>query len=144
MSTHPSSLTSSATRLFDNVQDGGPSSNTHCLHPDPSLHCRCSAFAPPWGSRPHALLVRLTQCFHHFQSNAHEDIKLQQHTGPGTFSCSSPPIVDVPALDDKKALYIAWQPERASDKAKRVDNSKWWAHVMLFLCCVSPSNDDGH
>ncbi|KAG1878558.1 hypothetical protein C8R48DRAFT_768116 [Suillus tomentosus] len=130
--------------FFDNVQDGGPSSNTHRLHPDPSLHRRRSAFAPPWGSRPRALLVRLTQRFHRFQSNAHEDIELQQRTGPGTSSRSSPPVVDVPALDDKKALYIARRPQRASDKAKRVDNLKWWAHVVLFLCCASPSNDDGH
>ncbi|KAG1806090.1 uncharacterized protein BJ212DRAFT_1303752 [Suillus subaureus] len=43
----------------------------------------------------------------------------------------SPPVVEVPALDDKKALYTARRPERASDKAKRIKNPKWWARVYL-------------
>ncbi|KAG1893568.1 uncharacterized protein F5891DRAFT_1196195 [Suillus fuscotomentosus] len=68
----------------------------------------------------------------------------QRPRGPGTSFRPNTPVVDVPALDDKKALYVARPPKRASDKAKCVDNSKWWARVVLFLCCVSPSNDDGH
>ncbi|KAG1901918.1 WD40-repeat-containing domain protein [Suillus fuscotomentosus] len=127
--------------FFDNVQDSGPSSTTHA---DPSPHRLRSAFALSWRPRPRALLVRLTQRFHRSQSNADEHVELQQRTGPSTSSRSSPPVVEVPALDDKKALYVARPPERASDKAKRVDTSKWWARVVLFLCCVSPSNDGSH
>ncbi|KAG1854356.1 hypothetical protein C8R48DRAFT_763706 [Suillus tomentosus] len=131
--------------FFDNVQDGGPSSDTHRLHPDPSLHRRRSAFAPSWVLRPRELLARLPSLFHRSPPDTDEPNEPQQHPlGPGTSSRRSPPVVNVPALDDKKALYVARPPERASDKAKRVDNSKWWARVVLFLCCLSPSNDDGH
>ncbi|KAG1854319.1 hypothetical protein C8R48DRAFT_763687 [Suillus tomentosus] len=127
--------------FFDNVQASGPSSTTH---PDPSLHRLRNAFALSWGSRPRALLADLPSLFHRSQPNTDEHVELQQRIGPSTSSRRSPPVVDVPALDDKKALYVARRPERASDKAKRVDTSKWWARVVLFLCCVSPSNDDGH
>ncbi|KAG1854313.1 hypothetical protein C8R48DRAFT_675556 [Suillus tomentosus] len=108
--------------FFDNVQDSGPSSTTH---PDPSLHRLRNAFALSWGSRPRALLAGLPSLFHHSQPNTDEHVELQQRPlGPGTSSRRSPPIVDVPALDDKKALYVARPPERASNKAKRVDKSK--------------------
>ncbi|KAG1790805.1 uncharacterized protein HD556DRAFT_1310350 [Suillus plorans] len=75
------------------------------------------------------------------QPNADEHVELQQHTGPSTFSRPSPPVVKVPALDDKKALYVARQPEQASDKAKHIDNSKWWIRIVLFLCCISPGTN---
>ncbi|KAG1785379.1 WD40-repeat-containing domain protein [Suillus plorans] len=132
--------------FFDNVQDGSPSSTTRRrVHPDPFLHRLRNAFAPSWVSRPRALLPRLPSLFHRSPPNTDEPNEPQQHPrGPGTSSRRSPPVIDVPALDDKKALYVARRPERASDKAKRVDNSKWWARVVLFLCCASPSNDDGH
>ncbi|KAG1787027.1 WD40-repeat-containing domain protein [Suillus plorans] len=131
--------------FFDNVQDGGLSSNTRHLHPDPSSHRRRRAFPPSWVSRPRELLARLPSLFHHSPPNTNGLSEPQQHPlGPGTSSRRSPPVVDVPALDDKKALYVSRRPERASDKAKRVDNSKWWARVVLFLCCVSPPNDDSH
>ncbi|KAG1785362.1 WD40-repeat-containing domain protein [Suillus plorans] len=132
--------------FFDNVQDGGPSSTTRRrVHPDPFLHRLRNAFAPSWVSRPRALLPRLPSLFHRSPPNTDVLNEPQQRPlGPGTSSRRSPSVVDVPALDDKKALYVARRPERASDKAKRVDNSKWWARVVLFLCCASPSNDDGH
>ncbi|KAG2097561.1 WD40-repeat-containing domain protein [Suillus discolor] len=131
--------------FFDNVQDSGPSSTTRRVHPDPCLHRPRRAFALSWGSRPHALLARLPSLFHRSPPNADEPVEPQQRPlGPGTSSRRSPPVVDVPVLDDKKALYVARRPERASDKAKRVDSSKWWARVVLFLCCVSPPNDDSH
>ncbi|KAG2101366.1 WD40-repeat-containing domain protein [Suillus discolor] len=130
--------------FFDNVQGSGPSSTTRRLHPDPSLHRGRSAFALSWGSRPRALLAGLSSPFHRSPPNTDVlDEPQQRPLGPGTSSRRSP-SVDVPALDDKKALYVARRPERASDKAKRVDTSKWWARVVLFLCCASPSNDDGH
>jgi len=124
--------------FFDNVQVPDPSYTTH---PDPSLHRLRNAFALSWGSRPRALLARLTQRFHRPQPNADEDVELQQRTGPSTSSRASPPVVEVPALDDKKALYVARRPERASDKAKRIDNSKRWVRIILFLCCASPGTN---
>ncbi|KAG1901916.1 uncharacterized protein F5891DRAFT_1172340, partial [Suillus fuscotomentosus] len=128
--------------FFDNVQGGSPSSTTH---PDPPLHRLRNAFALSWGSRPRALLAGLPSLFHRSPPNTDELNELQQRPlGPGTSSRRSPPVVDVPALDDKKALYVARRPERARDKAKCVDNSKWWARAVLFLCCASSSNDDGH
>ncbi|KAG1772932.1 hypothetical protein EV702DRAFT_1048393 [Suillus placidus] len=57
-----------------------------------------------------------------------------QRPGPSASSRRCPPVVEVPALDDKKALYTARRPERASDKAKCIKNPKWWAHAVLFLC----------
>ncbi|KAG2341112.1 WD40 repeat-like protein [Suillus weaverae] len=130
--------------FFDNVQDSGPSSTTRRLHPDPSPHRRRRTFALSWGSPPRALLARLPQLFRSSQPNAGDSVELQQRPGPSASSRRSPPVVDVPALDDKKALYTARRPERASDKAKRIKNPKWWARVVLFLCCVSLSTDDSH
>ncbi|KAG2341060.1 WD40 repeat-like protein [Suillus weaverae] len=130
--------------FFDNVQDSGPSSTTRRLHPDPSPHRRRRTFALSWGSRPRALLARLPQLFRRSPPNAGDSVELQQRSGPSASSRRSPPVVEVPALDDKKALYTARRPERASDKAKRIKNPKWWARVVLFLCCASPSTDDSH
>ncbi|KAG1858584.1 cell morphogenesis N-terminal-domain-containing protein [Suillus tomentosus] len=61
-----------------------------------------NAFALSLGSRPRALLARLTQSFHCSEPNADERVELQQRTGPSPFSRPSPPVVEVPALDDKK------------------------------------------
>ncbi|KAG1844346.1 hypothetical protein DFJ58DRAFT_802940 [Suillus subalutaceus] len=130
--------------FFDNVQGRDPASTTSRVHPDPSLRRRRHTFALSWGSRPRALLARLPELFRRSQSNADEPIKSQQRPGPSTSSRRSPPVVEVPALDDKKALYTARRPERASDKAKRIKNPKWWVRVVLFLCCASPSTDGSH
>ncbi|KAG2097562.1 uncharacterized protein F5147DRAFT_656361 [Suillus discolor] len=123
----------SKTRLM--LRDVRPSVKCHQGF---SITCKTVviAFAPSWGSRPRALLARLPSLFHRSPPNTDEPTVLQQRPlGSGTSSRRSPPVVDVPALDDKKALYVARRPERASDKAKRVDSSKWWARVVLFLCC---------
>jgi hypothetical protein len=128
--------------FFDNVQGRDPSSASSCFHPDPSLRRR-HTFALSWGSRPHSLLARLPRLFRRSQPNADESIESQQHSGPSNSSRRSPPVVEVPALDDKKALYTARPQERVIDKAKRIKNPKWWVRVVLFICCVSPSTDDG-
>ncbi|KAG1863880.1 hypothetical protein F4604DRAFT_1928998 [Suillus subluteus] len=130
--------------FFDDMQGRDPSSTASPLHYDPSLTRRRRTFALPWGSRPRALLARLPQFFRRSQPNADEPTELQQRPGPSTSSRRSPPIVEVPALDDKKALYTARRPERASDKAKCIKNPTWRARIVLFICCVSPSTDDGH
>ncbi|KAG1844343.1 hypothetical protein DFJ58DRAFT_802923 [Suillus subalutaceus] len=130
--------------FFKNVQGRDPSSSTSRLHSDPSLRRRRLTFGLSWGSYPPALPTRLPQLFHYFQPSADEPIESQQHPGPSTSSRRSPPVVEVPALDDKKALYTARRPERASYKVKRIKNPVWWARIVLFLCCVSPSTDSVH
>jgi hypothetical protein len=130
--------------FFTNVQDCDPSYTTSGFRLVPSLTRRRRTFALSWGSGPRVLLTRLPQLFRNSQPNADEAIELERRPGPSTSSPRSPPVVEVPALDDKKALYTARRPERASDKAKRINNPKWWVRVVLFICCVSPSTDDGH
>ncbi|KAG1871373.1 hypothetical protein DFJ58DRAFT_763586 [Suillus subalutaceus] len=130
--------------FFDDVQGRDPSSITRHLHPDTSLHRRRRTFALSWGPRPRAFLARLPRLFRRSQTNVDEPIKSQRRPVPSTSSRRSPPVVEVPALDDKKALYTARRPERASDKAKRIKNPKWWARIVLFLCCASPSTGDNH
>ncbi|KAG2097986.1 uncharacterized protein F5147DRAFT_777848 [Suillus discolor] len=89
----------------------GPSSNPRRLHPDSSLRRRRSAFATSWVSRPRALLALLPSLFHRSRPNTDEPNEPQQHPlGPGTSSRRSPPVVDAPTLDDKKALYVTRRP----------------------------------
>jgi len=40
-----------------------------------------------------------------------------------------------------QALYVAPRRERASDIAKRIKNPTWWTHCILFICCVSITQD---
>jgi WD40 repeat protein len=122
--------------FFDNVQ-GRDLSSAASRRPHRTL-------AISWGSRPRALLARLPQVFRRSQTNADEPIEFQQRSGPSNPSRRSPPVVEVPALDDKKALYTARPQERVIDKARHIKNPKWWVRVVLFICCVSPSADDGH
>ncbi|KAG2344619.1 WD40 repeat-like protein [Suillus weaverae] len=129
--------------FFDDVQDPDPSSTTRRLHPDPSPHHRRSAFALSSGSHPRALLACLSQLFRRSQPKSDEPIALQQRPGPSASFRRSPPVVEVPALDDKKALYTAQRQERASDKARRIKNPKWWARVVLFLCLQLWNLDNG-
>lgn len=161
--------------FFDNVQDRDPvryhhspavllnfvSSVLHYRPSDPSLHRRRRVFAPSLGSGPRTL-TRLTHFLRRSQPKVDEPTELQQRPGPSTSSHRSPPVVEVPALDDKKvrfagdmfpmagvsnfykALYTARRPERATDKAKRIKNLKLWVRVVLFVCCVPPPTDDSH
>ncbi|KAG0694555.1 WD40-repeat-containing domain protein [Suillus ampliporus] len=138
---HPSGLPQ---RFFDDAPNRVRSSATGHLHPHPSAHRRRGALASSSGSGPHTLLGRLPFPFRRSKSNAAEATELQQHPRRGTSSHHSPGIVDVAAIRDKQALYVARRPETASDKAKRIKNPKWWVRVVLFLCCVSPATDDSN
>ncbi|KIK32915.1 hypothetical protein CY34DRAFT_18720 [Suillus luteus UH-Slu-Lm8-n1] len=120
--------------FFDGVQNCDP----------PFPRRRRRSFAPSWGSRPHALLARIPQLFRRSQPNVDEPTELQQSPGPSTFPRHRHPVVEVPALDDKKALYVAWRPKPTTHNAERIKNSKWWARVVLFICCVSPSTESDH
>ncbi|KAG2745891.1 hypothetical protein P692DRAFT_201807489 [Suillus brevipes Sb2] len=119
--------------FFDGVQN----------HYPPSPQLRRRSLVPSWGLRPRALLARLPQPFHRSQPNADESTELQQRPGPSTSPRRIPPIVEVPCIDDKKALYTTRPLETASEMAKRIKNPKWWVRVVLFICCVSPGTNDG-
>ncbi|KAG1739339.1 WD40-repeat-containing domain protein [Suillus lakei] len=116
--------------FFNDVQERDlPPSITRRLHHNPSVHSRRSAFAPSWGSRPRALLARIPPLFHRSKPNTDEPVEFQQHPGPTTSSRRSPPVVEVAAQDDKKALYVAPRKtagKTAGDKAKGIKNPKWW------------------
>ncbi|KIK41272.1 hypothetical protein CY34DRAFT_13159 [Suillus luteus UH-Slu-Lm8-n1] len=120
--------------FFDGVQNSDP----------PTLKRRRRSSTPSWGLHPRVLLTRLPQLFNRSQPNVDEPIELQKRPGPSTSPRPRPPVVEVPARDDKKALYVARPPETASKVAKRIKNPKWWVRVVLFLCCASPSADDSH
>ncbi|KIK41248.1 hypothetical protein CY34DRAFT_219187 [Suillus luteus UH-Slu-Lm8-n1] len=100
--------------FFDGVQNSDP----------PSPQRRRRFFAPSWGLHPRALLARLPRPFHRSQPNVDEPTELQQRPGPSTSPRRIPPIVEVPSIDDKKALYVARRPETASEMAKRIKNPK--------------------
>lgn len=99
---------------------------------------------PSLGSRPRAPLVHLPSLFRRLPPNIDEPKEPHQCTGYSTFSRRSPPVVDVPMLCDKKGVYATRQPARAIDKGTLIKNPAWWARVMLFLCCASPSTDGSH
>jgi hypothetical protein len=78
--------------FFDGVQNSDP----------PSTQRRRRSFVPSWELHLRALLARLPQPFHRSQPNADEPTELQQRPGPSTSPRRSPPIVEVPCIDDKK------------------------------------------
>ncbi|KAG2745916.1 hypothetical protein P692DRAFT_201879122 [Suillus brevipes Sb2] len=82
-------------------------------------------------SNPTSSATRLFRCGSH--TNFDEPIELQQRPGPSTSPHPRPPVVEVPALDDKKALYTARRPETASEMAKRIKNPKWWSCPNSFI-----------
>ncbi|KIK32913.1 hypothetical protein CY34DRAFT_18719 [Suillus luteus UH-Slu-Lm8-n1] len=141
MRRHESEIRAEALRIQGNAAISFFDGVQNCDPPPPQRRRR--SFAPPWGSRLRALLARLPQLFSGSQPNADEPTELQQRPGPSTSSRPRPPVVEVPALDDKKALYVARRPETASEIAQRIKNPKWWVRIVLFICCVSPSTNDG-
>ncbi|KAG1735981.1 hypothetical protein EDB19DRAFT_1056845 [Suillus lakei] len=69
--------------------------------------------------------------------DTNEAIELRQLSRPTVSSRCSPHVVEVAAMRDKQALYVARRPETANEKARRIKNPKPWVRVVLFLCCVS-------
>ncbi|KAG1848145.1 hypothetical protein C8R48DRAFT_677349 [Suillus tomentosus] len=88
--------------FFDKVQDRSP--------------------LPSLGSRPRAPLVHFPSLLRRLLPNIDEPKEPQQCPRPGISSRRSPPVVDVPALDDKKAVYVALRPARASGKGTLTKN----------------------
>lgn len=124
--------------FFDGVvQDSVDSPATRHLHPHPSVRRRRSSLAPSSGFRPHTLLAHVLSLFRRRQPNTGEATELQQLSRSSTSVYRSPGAVEIAAVRDKKALYVARRPERASDKAKRIKNPSRWTRFVLFICCVS-------
>ncbi|KAG2745917.1 hypothetical protein P692DRAFT_201807508 [Suillus brevipes Sb2] len=68
---------------------------------------------------------------------------IRQRPGPSSTSPRRiPPIVEVPCIDDKKALYVARRPETASEMAKRIKNPKWWRPPIRIQ--IAYAADHGH
>lgn len=96
----------------------------------------------PSDSLPDTLLGRLSSLFHS-PPDTNEAIELRQLPRPTISSHQCHPhVVEVSAMRDKEALYVARRPETASEKARRIKNPKPWVRVVLFLCCVSPGTDN--
>ncbi|KAG2068789.1 hypothetical protein BDR04DRAFT_1157460 [Suillus decipiens] len=51
--------------------------------------------------------------------------------------------IEVPALDDKKALYVALRPEQASDIAKHIKDPKCWARADVDRATLSKTKNLG-
>jgi WD40 repeat protein len=124
--------------FFDDVvQDRVDSFDTSHLHPHPSVHHHRGSLAPSSGFLPHTLLTHVLSLFRHHQPNPDGATELQQLPRSSTTVFHSPDAVEIAAVRDKKALYVARRPERASDKAKRIKNPSRWTRFVLFICCVS-------
>ncbi|KAJ8591576.1 WD40 repeat-like protein [Rhizopogon salebrosus TDB-379] len=76
--------------------------------------------------------------------NTDESIELQQPPPRSAVSGHSPHAIDVAAVRDKEALYVARRPERTSEQATRIENPTWWTRCILFICCVSTQRTEGH
>ncbi|KAJ8583333.1 WD40 repeat-like protein [Rhizopogon salebrosus TDB-379] len=65
---------------------------------------------------------------------------LQRRTQIDALPDHSLRAVEVAAVRDKQALYVAPPRESLSEKAKRIKNPTWWIRCVLFIICVSPPN----
>ncbi|KIK43473.1 hypothetical protein CY34DRAFT_710664 [Suillus luteus UH-Slu-Lm8-n1] len=125
----------------------------------------------PLSSRPDALISRLSSLFRS-QPHANEEIKLTQRPSrPGVVGVAA--VRDRQALvvargpqfekakrayeqaqlhAQAQALSSHTQPADASTSATPAPGTaaaqpppiQWWAQIVLFLCCASPSHANGH
>ncbi|KAG0693093.1 WD40-repeat-containing domain protein [Suillus ampliporus] len=154
--------------------------------PDASVNItalsRRRALVPSLGS-PTALLARLSSLFHRPQINARAATSPQQRPRRSIHPHHRPPRVDVAAVRDRQALFVARRPER--DKPKPAQQPQHqpqastsqtptaststtppapatsiatpsaaitqprrpiplWARLVLFICCASPPDSNGH
>jgi hypothetical protein len=140
--------------FFDGVQNGAQSTGTHFGSPPRhSLNTRES------------LLARWLSLFRH-SSNTDGAIEIQQRPRPSIFSRGLP-IVEVPTVQDRKALFVARPAQKTQQQAqsRRHRSSttphapgtntatpgarpapsqlvRLLAHLVLFLCCASPQHAD--
>ncbi|KAG2365397.1 hypothetical protein BDR07DRAFT_1398995 [Suillus spraguei] len=99
-----------------------------------------------WYQTVSSLLLRAILIFTPLhQPNIDDATELQQLPKLSTAVYRSPSVVEIAAVHDKQALYVARRPERASDKAKRIKDPSRWTRFVLFICCVSTQHTtDGH
>ncbi|KAG2150961.1 hypothetical protein DEU56DRAFT_779355 [Suillus clintonianus] len=98
------------------------------------------------GSCPDVHISRLSLLFRSPPAT-NENIELPQCPRQTTSSRGSRHVVEVAAIRDKQALYVAPRPERDRSRARPAGTAattaqsrplSLWAHVVLFLCCASP------
>ncbi|KAG1758391.1 hypothetical protein EDD22DRAFT_910668 [Suillus occidentalis] len=140
--------------FFDGVQNGAQSSTARGTRPhSPAQHLRRTR-AP--------LLERFSSLFLHSRSNTDGATQLQR-LSRSIFSHHGPRIVEVPTVQDRKALFVARPAQNTQQQAQshgqgsstappapgtnagtpgvRPASSRLvrlLAHLVLFLCCASP------
>ncbi|OAX36722.1 hypothetical protein K503DRAFT_280878 [Rhizopogon vinicolor AM-OR11-026] len=141
---HPTQLdnTHRLPRDFDDTRDGVHSSTVRGTHSRSTVRRR-RAPARSSTSRPYAFLSRLSSLVHRSQATTDQSTELQQRQRQSITSHHSPQIVEVAAVRDKEALFVARRPERVRDMVKRIKNPTRWTRIILFICCVSlPDTND--
>ncbi|KAG1855208.1 WD40-repeat-containing domain protein [Suillus subalutaceus] len=146
--------------FFDGVQNGAQSSAVR------GTHSRSPAQYPR--STRAFLLERWSSLFRHSPSDADGAIALQQRPRGSIFS-RGPPIVEVPTVQDRKALYVARPAQNTQQQTQshgqgsptappvpgtntvtpdarpaRSRLVRLLAHLVLFLCCASPQHTGGN
>lgn len=152
--------------FFDSAQSF-EGRGTHTLSPTHGPR----SISPSFSASPRELLERLLSFFHHSHSNAGGGTELQQRQSRSIFS-RSPRIVEVAAVQDRKALYVAPRPRPQQQSQSHVQGPTsqsqptatststttvqvsattaqsppvpLWARFVLFICCASPSYANGH
>lgn len=99
--------------FFDDAREGANLSTTRGTHPHSSVRRRR---VPSMGLHPRVIFGRFSSLFGRSQSNAGEATKQSQHHSRTIFA---PRVVEVAAVRDKQALFVARRPERDSDKAQQ-------------------------
>lgn len=173
--------------FFDGMQlEGNIHSSTSrgVHHPSSTRRSNC-ALTPSMGiSR--ILLDHLPLLFRPSHSPTSEAAELQQRSRLTIFSRRGPRTIEVAAIQDKQALYVAPRPEHEKAKYMQQQQSQsqsqaqvlssqtqptdastpatppatssttagavgarqprisLWARIVLFLCCASPPDADGH
>lgn len=102
--------------FFDDAREGANSSTTRGTHPHSSVRRRR---VPSSGSHPRIIFGRFSSLFSRSQLNAGEATKQSQHHRQTIFAPRGPHVVEVAAVRDKQALFVARRPERDSDKAQQ-------------------------
>jgi WD40 repeat protein len=148
-------------RFFDDTPDGNYS-------PAPGYHNSSARHRrDPIRPRSRVLVSRLSSLLRRSQINADQTTELQRPPRRNIFSHRGPHAVDVAAIRDKQALYVAPRP-RVNDTVKPqhgqaqasipqtppattgaagaaaqsspvviINKPPWWARLVLFICCAS-------
>ncbi|KAG2079250.1 WD40 repeat-like protein [Suillus decipiens] len=97
----------------------------------------------PSGLRPDIHIGHLFSLFRSLPATS-EEIEPPIYPRQTTSSYHSPHVVNVAAIRDKQALYVAPRPKRDRSRTQPAGTTmqsrplSLWAHLVLFLCCASP------